>query len=299
MADVNPKQALSRLVEQIPPSCRDNIVIVGSLAAAYQLLQDQKLSVRTKDVDCVVAPRIAAATKGAEVAEALLQAKWRPRGEGDHSPPGNASTPDDKLPLVRLYPPDGSDWWVEFLTVPMEEGGSQKEWTRLELSAGHFGLRAFEFMSLNAFKPTLTSIGVRCAKVEMMALANMLQHPQISNQTMSAQIAERTIKRSNKDLGRVLSIAHLSKNAVESWAESWEEGLRACFPGRWTQLAQKAGSGMRELLQSEQDLDEAAHTCTHGLLVNRNVPSEVLQFAGERVIADAVVDLERRARKFM
>ena len=64
MSDINPTQALAKLAAQIPASCRENIVIVGSLAAAYQLLGEQKLSVRTKDIDCVVAPRISASVKG-------------------------------------------------------------------------------------------------------------------------------------------------------------------------------------------------------------------------------------------
>ncbi len=44
----------------------------------------------------------------------------------------------------------------------------------------------------------------------MMALANMLEHPKIKSDTMSGLLQGRTIKRSNKDLGRVLAIAYLS-----------------------------------------------------------------------------------------
>ncbi len=298
MGDLNPQQALAKLAAQIPDSCRENIVIVGSLAAAFQLLNNQKFSVRTKDIDCVIAPRISATTKGAEVAEALLSAGWKPRGEGQHGQPGNAKTPETDLPLVRLYPPDGSEWWVEFLTVPQKEGEQQNEWARLELSAGHFALRAFEFMSLSAFKPARTSLGLLCARPEMMALANMLEHPRVKPAVMSGPIAGRTIKRSNKDLGRVLSIAFLSEeDAIRSWAATWADGLKECFPSRWRALALGAGSGFRELLENPTDLDEAAYTCLQGLLINRNVPISQLLVAGNRVVRTAIEPLEKLANQ--
>ncbi len=295
MGDINPTQALAKLVTQIPQSCRENIVIVGSLAAAYQLLGTQKLSVRTKDIDCVVAPRITASVKGAEVAEALLAAGWKPRSEGQHGQPGNAQTPDTSLPLVRLYPPDGSEWWVEFLTVPEVEGRQQNEWARLKLSAGHFALRAFEFMSLSAHKPINTSLGLLCARPEMMALANMLEHPHIKPDVMSSPIGGLTIKRSNKDLGRVLAIAFLSSDSIDTWADSWQDGLKTHFPSRWASLAQRAGSGLRELLASDRDMDQAWHTCNSGLLVNLVVPTRQLRDVGYRVVRNAIEPLEKLA----
>jgi hypothetical protein len=54
-----------------------------------------------------------------------------------------------------------------------------------------------------------------------MALANLLEHPVIGPQTMSTKIGGRTLKRSNKDLGRVLAIARLSEN------RRWKTGLRS------------------------------------------------------------------------
>lgn len=59
----------------------------------------------------------------------------------------------------------------------------------------------------------------------MMALANMLEHPEIRPETMSILIAGRENKRSNKDLGRVLAIAHLAsirnEDALLKWLEKW------------------------------------------------------------------------------
>lgn len=47
----------------------------------------------------------------------------------------------------------------------------------------------------------------------MMALANLLEHPTIGASTMSSPIGGKTLKRANKDLGRVLAIATLSGQA--------------------------------------------------------------------------------------
>lgn len=73
---VSPSDALARVAEAVPPDVRGNIIVIGSLAAGYQLLRDQPdYEVRTKDVDCVIAPRIAAVEKGAELAATLI-AQW-------------------------------------------------------------------------------------------------------------------------------------------------------------------------------------------------------------------------------
>lgn len=44
----------------------------------------------------------------------------------------------------------------------------------------------------------------------MMALCNLLHHPKISDTRMSEPVSGRSIKRANKDLGRVVALAYLS-----------------------------------------------------------------------------------------
>ena len=126
----------------MPASCRRNIVVIGSLAAAYHLGKDEDVPVRTKDIDCILVPRIEAVRTGKAVADALLAAGWRRRTDGPHAAPGTALTPDADLPVVRLHPPGSTDWFIEILTLTAEAAG----WT---LAAGSSDGRAEAF----AFPP--------------------------------------------------------------------------------------------------------------------------------------------------
>lgn len=51
---VLPEEVLAEVAEAVPEEVLENIIIIGSLAAAYWLLEDG--GVRTKDVDCVLSP---------------------------------------------------------------------------------------------------------------------------------------------------------------------------------------------------------------------------------------------------
>ena len=299
MSDVDPRLVLARVAAAVPAAVRKRIVIVGSLAAGYRLPgTDRTLTVRTKDVDCALFPRVAAVQAGKDVAEELLAKGWRHRPDREHGQPGTAATPVSSLPVVRLFPPKSDDWFIELLTVPASEKETGKRWTRLQLSGGHYGLPSFEFMSLAAFRPTKTEFGIYCARPEMMALALLLEHPRIKPETMSGLIEGRKIKRSDKDLGRVLAIARLSsEEAIVSWPAAWEKGLRVCFPSRWRRLARSVGSGLRRLLDSPPDLEQAHHTCIYGLLRSRPATVEELEIAGRRLLQDAVEPVERLGRK--
>ena len=144
-----------------------------------------------------------------------------------------------------------------------------------------------------------TDLGIQVARPEMMALANLLEHPRIGSETMSGLFGGRQIKRSNKDLGRVLAIAHLATAAEEDalleWPTLWMAGLRSRFPNDWTDLATRAGDGLGELLASEPDLDEARHTCAAGLLASEPPTRDTLQVAGQRLIVDAIEPLKSAA----
>lgn len=305
MSKVSPSKVLAEVSEAVPEACRENIVIIGSLAAGYHFFgDDPEKAVRTKDVDCVLEPFHAAVGAGQDIARELLDAGWQRRLLGDHQEPGTADTPEDELPAVRLYPP-GADpnseeaWFVEFLTVPESADTSGKKWTRLPIEEGHFGLPTFRFLSITAFDPLPAGeLGIRYARPEMMALANLLEHPEIKPDRMSSLIAELAIKRSNKDLGRVLAIATLADlEDYRPWAKAWLEALQDCFPDEWRELAARAGSGLRELLESESDLDEALHTCVNGLLASQPPTLAALRAAGERVLGDAIETLEAVAEE--
>ena len=56
---VSPRAALDVVAREVPAECRRHIVVIGSLAAAYQLFAEgDELQVRTKDIDCILVPRI-------------------------------------------------------------------------------------------------------------------------------------------------------------------------------------------------------------------------------------------------
>ena len=113
---------------------------------------------------------------------------------------------------------------------------------------------------------------------------------------MRGAIAAREIKRSNKDLGRVLAIARLSigknEDALLDWPSLWQEALQARFPGNWRALARQSGAGLRQLLARPNDLDEARHTCANGLLTSMPPTTEQLRMVGLRLLQDAIEPLE-------
>ena len=50
MKDVKPVEVISQVARALPLECREYIVIIGSLAAAYAYFGvDEKMAVRTKD----------------------------------------------------------------------------------------------------------------------------------------------------------------------------------------------------------------------------------------------------------
>lgn len=297
-----PGAVLDQLAAAVPEDFRENIVVIGSLAAGYHFFGDNpRLQVRTKDVDCLLCPRIHAIPAGEAVANRLFADAWQLRADGAWGVPGNAETPDDQLPVVRLHPPGSTEWFVEFLTVPESELDLGRRDIRIVTSRGHFSLCSFGFLSLAEFQPTPTPFGIAVARPETMALANLLHHPVIGPETMSGLIRGRRIKRSNKDLGRVLALAYLaesrSEDALLGWTEVWANALQSRFPRTWRALVPRVGQGLRNLLQRgrEADMDEARHTCEHGLLVSQAPSRKLLEITGRRLIQDAVEPLERLA----
>ena len=297
---ISPSAVLKRIVAAIPPDFRQNIIIVGSLAAGYHFFgDDPKLQVRTKDVDCLISPRIRAIPAGQAVADRLFAEHWQLRAEGSWGKPGHAGTPEDQLPVVRLHPPGSQDWFIELLTVPESENDPDRKDLRLVTAKGHFSLCSFRFLSLATFEPLATPFGIAIARPETMALANLLHHPAIGSETMSGLIAGRRIKRSNKDLGRVLALARLAESRREDslleWPKVWAAALQSRFPSHWRELAPRVGGGLRQLLrpENEADREEARHTCENGLLAFQTPSLKLLEVTGQRLLQDAIEPLEK------
>ena len=302
MSLLTPAKIIAQVSRAVPADCREHIIIIGSLAAGYHFFgAAAPRAIRTKDIDCVLEPREVAQEKGTLVAEKLLAAGWTQITTGNHTRPGKASDPTNQLPAVRLYPPrrakQAADWFIELLTVPEAGDDAGKSWLRLPLSAGHFGLPSFRFLRFTAFLPRAAGLtGLRYARPQMMALANLLEHPRIRPDAMSEPFAGRAIKRSNKDLGRVLALAYLSgPQETAGWGMEWLGAFRKCFPAHWRVMAASTGNGLRELLASPDDLEEAHHTCLNGLLATHHVSLAQLREAGERLMQNAVAVLEQEA----
>ena len=297
---ISPSAVLKRIAAAIPQDFRPNIIIVGSLAAGYHFFgNNPKLQVRTKDVDCLISPRIRAIPAGQAVADHLFAEHWQLRTEGSWGKPGDAKTPENQLPVVRLHPPGSQDWFIELLTVPESENDLDRTDLRLITAKGHFTLCSFRFLSLVEFEPIATPFGIAIARPETMALANLLHHPAIGKETMSGLIAGRRIKRSNKDLGRVLALARLAEGRQEDsllhWSQIWVNALQSHFPSHWRGLAQRVGTGLRQLLrpENEAELQEARHTCENGLLASQAPSLKLLEVTGHRLLQDAIEPLEK------
>ncbi|MBS0188440.1 MAG: hypothetical protein JSS51_10245 [Planctomycetes bacterium] len=281
--EVSPSKVLKQVGGAVPEGIRPNIIIIGSVAAAYWLFRGkQSYGVRTKDIDSVISPRVEAVDKGRAIAEKLLGEGWTPRTEGDFGKPGDASTPVKQLPALRLWPPHSKDWFFELLTEPAGDDQAERVFTRFVVNGtDHYGLPSFRYTGVATFEAGETEFGIRCAIPEMMALANLLEHPEIKPDRVKGT----DIKRSNKDLGRVLAIARLSvERQIEIWTERWRRALEARFPERRQELAARAGNGLRELIDSPGDLQQAADTCNAGLLAQSPVTADQLGQTARRVL---------------
>jgi uncharacterized protein YjlB len=69
MSQISPSKVLAEVAAAVPKACLENIVVIGSLAAGYHFFKDDPTkAVRTKEVDCVLAPFQTAVSAGQSTA---------------------------------------------------------------------------------------------------------------------------------------------------------------------------------------------------------------------------------------
>lgn len=299
---IAPSGVLAQVVDALPEDMIEDVVIIGSLAAGIHFFgDDSHAQVRTKDIDCLLSPHVRAVRSGRLAIESLLDHGWVLREDEKWGKPGTSKTPVEELPVARLKPSEEAFWFLEILGAPGPEDPQGRQFRRLETRHGHFALCSFRFLALTEHQPIKAESGIRIARPEMMALANLLHHREIRPDTMSGLIDERRIKRSNKDLGRVLALAWLAvardEDALERWPALWLEALQAAFSNDWRDLVLTTGHGLEMLLDArhQEDLDEARLTCVYGLLATDRPGSAAFRATGERVLEEGVRELQRLA----
>lgn len=298
MKELSHQTVLALIGNAIPQELQRNMIIIGSLAAAYSFFDEQSgEGVRTKDVDCMLSPGAKAIPVARDVTQKLLDNAWTYRPSKEFPTPGTKELAAKDLPLVRLNPPGATEWFLELLCPPSasNQGKAERDFERVETDQGDFALVSFGFFNLLEHEPINGPAKLRIANPSMMALCNLLHHPSIRLET----IGDTAIKRSNKDLGRVLALAYLTqekdKDELESWPTSWAHVLTEKYPDRAATLMKGVGGGLRELLRSTEDMEQAVESCQTGLLARRRVTVPILQATGRRILMSVIEPLERMA----
>ena len=292
---LSPEEVLEQVAQALPEKLRENVIIIGSLAAGYYFFAaDGNAGIRTKDVDCMLSPHVSAVSAAAEVTHRLRSCAWTQREDARFGSAGDASVPDEKLPMVRLHPPTGTQWFLELMSAPPPyvHRGPMKQFERITTAEGDYAICSFGYLGLVEWEPLKTSTGIKIARPEMMALANMLHHPRISDQLIDGT----NDKRSNKDLGRVLALAHLTisrdrargTELFEEWPKSMYAALNDKFAEHAGDLAAHAGSGIAQLLSSPQDLNQALAIANRGLLACLDIDLAAIAATGRRLQADVL-----------
>lgn len=296
--NISPRQVLDQVAAALPSGVRDNLIVCGSLAAAYWFFAgDGNRAIRTKDIDGLCSPHAKAVAAATAITDQLLDANWRPRDD-PRFPPGKPGDAPDGLPMVRLHPPQGSNWFLELMAAPppYKPGSDAKKLQAINTAHGTFALCSFDFLALAEWNPQATLLGIKIARPEMMALANMLHHPTITD----TLIVGTTWKRANKDLGRVLALAYLTierdrrvgTEVLGEWPASMWAALQEKFGPDARELALRAGTGIRELMRSEIDLNQAGHIANLSLLASMDLGVEELLATARRLEAEVIEELE-------
>ena len=292
MNKLDPKVLFERIANDVPKELHPNLFVTGSLAAAYHFQsQIEGRAINTKDADLVVHP--AGDVKSCrEMAQRLIKNSWR---RTDECFPMSATDPTDHLRAIRLYPPESNAYFIEFLNIPEKDQNESKRWVRIKLLDGWYGLPSFRFLGVAAIDRIVSHVGLEYANPPMMALANLLSHPEVGKSRIESGNLKGLL-RSAKDLGRVIALAHLSgREETERWVDPWLNAIKTCFPEQWRYLLNDLGKGLEELIDDDNALEETRLTTDVGILNGMNISSDQLNAIGQRLINDVVEPLRKLA----
>lgn len=292
MNELNPTELFERIAGDVPEPLHQHLFVTGSLAAAYHYkAQLQGQAINTKDADLVVHPA-GDVVSCQEMAQQLLNTEWRCI---DECYPQSTPEPVDTLRAIRLFPPGSNAYFIEFLNIPETDQAEAKRWIPLELNDGWYGLPSFKFLGIASIDRLSSHVGLEYASPSMMALANLLSHPQVGTQKIGSG-SMTGVLRSAKDLGRVIALAHLAgREETEAWYDLWLQATQECFPEHWNELLIQIGSGLDELIQDKNALEDARKTTDIGILRGMDISAEALQGIGERLMQDVIVPLRANA----
>ncbi len=293
MKKLDPVVLFERLAADIPRNLHADLFVTGNLAAAYHFqAQLEGRAISTKDADLVVHPA-GNVTSCQEMAGRLITLGWICTEECYPRPNPD---PADELRAIRLYPPGSHDYFLEFLNLPEQGQKKPKDWIPIRMDDGWYGLPTFRFFGVTCLNRLRSNVGLEYASPSMMALANLLAHPEIGTARIeSGQM--NGLLRSAKDLGRVIALARLAgREETEGWLPLWREALERCFPDEWRELAIQLGDGLKELLGDDNALEDAFKTTDVGLLSGMNITPTMLRASGERLLMDVIDSLADMAK---
>ncbi|MFO1021019.1 MAG: hypothetical protein U0903_10020 [Planctomycetales bacterium] len=294
MNRLDPIKLFGRIASDVPRELHEHLFVTGSLAAAYHFRKKlEGRGINTKDADLVVHPAGHTASCQ-DIANRLLSLGWK---NTDDCFAQKSPTPIDNLRAIRLYPPASNEYFVEFLNIPEQNQTQPKEWIPLKMSDGWYGLPSFRFMGVVSIDRCRSQVGLEYANPAMMALANLLSHPQVGETRI--QSGEMTgILRSAKDLGRVIALARLEgRDAAEQWHERWLFALQQCFPADWRELGRSLGSGLEDLIEDPAAMEDAQKTTDIGLLNQMSVSVDMLKATAQQLLQDVIVPLRNESAR--
>ena len=281
---LDPRKTLEGLRAHVPAALLKKAVVVGSLAAALAFRTRLKTrGITTKDADLLI-QSTGGSAQARRWMESLLARGWtRSAWTGKECFPMDRRTPADRCRAIRLLPPKSGEFYLEVLGLPTLDQSRPLVWKAVDARDGRYALPCFRYMGLGVEGALTHESGFRHAAPAMMALANILSHPELGTQRVKDESGRPRELRAAKDLGRALSLWFLSREDERtSWAGLWIRGLRRRFPR--TRKALPLESGLRALIADRAALIEAQRLSVRGLLDGFDVHPDQMKVLAEELL---------------